>query len=149
MKVLFVCTGNTCRSPMLENMFRKYLQDEGIENIQVNSAGLMAHDEPTNAMCSAVLKKHGVPHAIKTAKTIDKALFFDCDIILTMTDEHAKIIDKTFGMGKTYSLSSLFDVDIFDPYGEDERAYEQVYQIFANLLKPILNFVNSTLQVAI
>lgn len=144
MKVLFVCTGNTCRSPMLENMFRKYLQDKGIENIQVDSAGLMAHGEPTNTLCSAVLKKHGIPHEIRSSKTIDKTLYRDCDIVLTMTNEHAEYIDKTFGKGKTYPLSSLFEVDIFDPYGKDEKAYEKVYQIFDNLLKSILDFVNST-----
>lgn len=149
MNVLFVCTGNTCRSPMLESMFRKYLQDEGVVDIQVYSAGLLSHDEPTNAKCLAVLKKHGVPHEIKTSKTIDKSLFLWSDIVLAMTNEHAKMIDDTFGKGKTYSLSSLFGVDIFDPYGESEEAYEQIYQIFDNLLKPILNFVNSTHQVAI
>lgn len=149
MKILFVCAGNTCRSPMLENMFRKYLQEKGVSRIQVDSAGIMEGGEPMNALCALVLTKHCVPYKMRTSKTIDEQTFCDCDIVLTMTKNQADFVDKTFGKGKTYSLSTLFDVDIFDPYGQDEYAYEQVYQIFDNLLESILNFVNSTLQVAI
>lgn len=149
MNVLFVCAGNTCRSPMLENMFRKYLQEKGVSGIQVDSAGVMEGGAPMNALCAMVLTKHCIPYKMRTSKTIDEQTFCDCDIVLAMTKKQADFIDKTFGMGKTYSFSTLFDVDIFDPYGQDECAYEQVYQIFDNLLEPILNFVNSTRQVAI
>ncbi len=149
MKLLFVCTGNTCRSPMLENMFSKYLQDNGIKDIQVCSAGIIADGAPMNDYCSSVLTKHKIPHKKQTSKNVDEQTLLACDIVFTMTQEHADFIKRKFGKGKVYSLSTLFDVDIFDPYGKDEKAYEQTYRIFDNLLKSILDFVNSTLQVAI
>ena len=62
MKVLFVCTANTCRSPMLEQMFRQYAFARGIKDIEVDSAGLAPRDDDTlNPYCASVLEDTACP----------------------------------------------------------------------------------------
>ena len=62
MKVLFVCSANTCRSPMLEYIFKAYLKSKGNDSVEVDSAGLILSNDRINPLCLATLDKHGVPY---------------------------------------------------------------------------------------
>lgn len=119
MRVLFVCTGNTCRSPMAEGIYNSL--SEG-----AFSRGLMA--EGGNASVNAIkaVKKLGIDiskHASRqlTIEDIDEA-----DLVLTMTEGHKRAIlnavpdtDKVFTIGEYAGKS-----DVSDPYGSTEEVYE-------------------------
>lgn len=137
MKVLFVCTANTCRSPMLEQMFRQYAFARGIKDIEVDSAGLAPRDDDTlNPYCASVLERHGVPYYIdRKAKTIDKKAVKSANLVYTMDDEQANAVMQTYGVKrKVKSLSSFCGGGVLDPYGYDEWAYEATYSLFLSIL---------------
>ena len=137
MKVLFVCTANTCRSPMLEQMFRQYAFARGIKDIEVDSAGLAPRDDDTlNPYCASVLERHGVPHYIaRKAKKIHKKAVKSANLVYTMDDEQANAVMQTYGVKrKVKSLSSFCGGGVLDPYGYDEGAYEATYSLFLSIL---------------
>lgn len=137
MKVLFVCTANTCRSPMLEQMFRQYAFARGTKDIEVDSAGLAPRDDDTlNPHCASVLERHGVPYYIdRKAKTLDKKAVKSANLVYTMDDEQANAVMQTYGVKrKVKSLSSFCGGGVLDPYGYDEGAYEATYSLFLSIL---------------
>lgn len=137
MKVLFVCTANTCRSPMLEQMFRQYAFARGVRDIEIDSAGLASREGDTlNAYCAIVLERHGVPYFIaRQAKLLDKKAVKSANLIYTMDDEQAQIVRETYGVKrKVKSLSALCGGGVADPFGYDESAYEEIYSLFYGIL---------------
>lgn len=142
MKVLFVCTANTCRSPMLEYMFKAYLKLHSIDDVEVDSAAMILTNESINPMCLKTLDKHGVPYFDKMSKICTKQLYSKSNFVFTMTDEQAEILHDVFGKKKgLFSLCGILGGEVADPYGMGEDAYEAVYQLFWHNLDKILAIV--------
>ena len=143
MKVLFVCMANTCRSPMLECMFKQYAYARDKKDIEVASAGLVLHDETLNPLCAKTLDRHGVPYdAAREAKFCDKKTFSSANVVFAMTDEIKRVLAKFYGSEKKIiSMSRLLGEDVSDPYGLGEDAYEYVYRSFYSVLGKILEEV--------
>lgn len=89
MRILFVCTGNTCRSPMAEGIFRKLAREREI-NIEVSSAGVAAMEGvPISRHAEGVLKDLGIHDSI-TSTPLHAELIEWADLILTLTQGHKR-----------------------------------------------------------
>lgn len=130
MNILFVCTGNTCRSPMAEAI----LKARNIENIEVQSAGIYAMD---GGMMSKngqmVLEGKQIPFTHQSS-SLKSSLIDWADIILTMTASHKQAIIFAFpqAISKIYMYTEFVTPeqtqDVSDPYGGDLRTYEHTFQ---------------------
>lgn len=118
--VLFVCTGNTCRSPMAEALLRQMAKEEGLD-IDVKSAGISAI-EGTTASRYAIeaLQEKGIV-LDHQSKAVDQELVHWADIILTMTQSHKQALIHHF----PDSVDKIF---LIKEYGQDNPKIERIYQ---------------------
>jgi len=84
MKVMFLCTGNSCRSQMAEGFAREL----GKGRVEAFSAGLMAAG--VNARAMAVMKEAGIDISGQTSKEIDAVLLRSMDVVITLCDNAAE-----------------------------------------------------------
>lgn len=137
MNVLFVCTGNTCRSPMAAALFNKIAVERGLD-VRIESAGLFASEgEPASSEAVIAMKKYGIDLLGHHAQPVNSELLKKSDLILTMTAAHKMVLEPS-AQGKTFTLCEYagIDGDIDDPYGGDTEEYEQcAAQLYAALEK--------------
>jgi protein-tyrosine-phosphatase len=91
--VLFVCTGNSCRSVMAEGYLKKLLKEQGRADVEVSSAGMMAIDGAGASFeTRAVLEKAGADVSMHRARKVTKELIDRTDLILVMEKIHEENI---------------------------------------------------------
>ena len=121
-EIVFVCTGNTCRSPMAEFMFKDYLRAKKRGgDFTVKSAGLAAErGSVLSAQASAALDFLGVKHnKDRKAKMFTVQMSMDGDLIVAMSDLHA----ERCGSENAVSFEELTGHPIPDPYGGSVEEY--------------------------
>ncbi|MCR5484914.1 MAG: glycoside hydrolase family 127 protein [Clostridiales bacterium] len=120
-KICFICTGNTCRSPMAEGLFKRILSERGITGVAVESAGVSAFPgDPVSKNAVEALKSYSVDISAHRARPVTKYLADECDLFLCMTRSHADILSRFVGKDKVAVLGD----GISDPYGGDEETYK-------------------------
>lgn len=135
MNILFVCTGNTCRSPMAAALFNKIATEENLD-IKIESAGLFANEgESASPEAIVAMKKYGIDLLSHHAQVINSELLEKSDLILTMTAAHKMVIlpsapEKTFTLCEYAEL----ECDIADPFGGDVDEYEECAEVIYNAL---------------
>lgn len=140
MKILFVCTGNTCRSPMAQGLYNS-LAPEGDTAI---SAGIYA-SEAEHASKGAVLamEKRGIDITDHRARLINQELIEQADLILTMTGMHKQLLNRLFKIDENRLFTLLeyangVDTDIADPFGGSLEVYEGVAEQIEAAIKAII-----------
>lgn len=129
MKILFVCTGNTCRSAMAAAMMADIAEKNDLD-VLVDSAGIFASIGDTAAKNAIeAMKKRGIDLSLHRTKPLTDELIEMADVILTMTEAHKMLIEQMAG-DKVYTLLEYAggEGDIADPYGGDIDEYEEVAQ---------------------
>ncbi|AEE95267.1 low molecular weight protein arginine phosphatase [Mahella australiensis] len=131
--ILFVCSGNTCRSPMAqaiaETMFRK--ADSGLEAIKVMSAGIAAvNGQPASANAIEVMREMGMDISRHRSRMLSGELVEQADLILTMTLQHKRYVLMMFpeSYDKVFTLKEYADCgssDIPDPFGGSLEDYRE------------------------
>lgn len=141
MTIIFVCTGNTCRSPMAEAIAKYIYKDK----INVLSRGIYADNiSPINEKSNIILNKNNIDFNNHISKTLTVDDLKNADLILTMEKQHKNLIndvnidenisDKVFTI---YEYVSNVDKDILDPYGFDISVYESCFSELYNLISKI------------
>ncbi len=129
MNILFVCTGNTCRSPMAQGMLEKMLQKKAGNNI-VNSAGIYSHTN-TQITDNALkqLKKRGVDYSGRKAVQISNEMIEISDMVFTMTGNQRRLLVENFpyAADKIHLLGDYTNRggDVVDPFGGSEAVYNE------------------------
>jgi protein-tyrosine-phosphatase/phosphohistidine swiveling domain-containing protein len=139
-RLMFVCTGNTCRSPMAERLAKQKLRDEGRSDFEVLSRGLYVSEEgaPMADRARAAMRNYGANADGHAALAFSDSDAVWADVILTMTSAQARDLLQSFpsAKGKVFTLGEYSGIggDISDPYaGDDARYREAAAQISAGV----------------
>jgi protein-tyrosine-phosphatase len=127
-KILLVCTGNTCRSPMAAALLAAMVEKAGLgDKICVESAGIAAWGQPASAAALTVMRQAGLSVDKHRSRQLVPAQLAEADLILTMTAAHKRAVA---GMaqgtaGKIYTLAEFAGEtgDVQDPFGGSVAEY--------------------------
>lgn len=142
-KIVFVCTGNTCRSPMAEKLLDQALKAQKLGGFTVTSAGTAAKRGDTiNPKSALVLQENGIGAENFKSKKITPALLRDSFAIVCMTEKQRDyLMDMRWSVlrksgaedieNNIYSFAELAGSEVLDPYGKDIDCYRYVYALLA------------------
>lgn len=154
-KVLFVCTGNICRSPTAEGIFRQLVEQAGlIEQFHIDSAGLLDYHEGENADHRTQLhaKKRGFDLSQIISRPILREDFKEYDYLIAMDDSHLKAmvelcpesekVKRVIKLMLDYSNHGQWKgKGVPDPYYSGEDGFELVLDMLEESCQELLNHI--------
>lgn len=150
--VLFVCTGNTCRSPMAEGLFRKAVGRR--QDYAVSSAGVSASKgTPANPETVMILKKRGAPLDQFGSRLVSKAILEEATHVFAMTRSHLQTLEARFPeFSDKFHLVREFagipekggDIDVPDPIGMGPAAYLETAAVLEEAIPTIIAYIDQT-----
>lgn len=146
LKVTFVCTGNTCRSPMAEYMMRAELKAQGLQDrVKVMSCGIMAD---TSSQLSPLSYQTLRTRGVRACKTRQAKQFrtgaHGRGIVVAMTEGHKAIL-RSMGVVSALSARDIIGKDIADPYGGRAEDYAKAADDIQALTKAVISRLKTIL----
>ncbi|MGH8778195.1 low molecular weight protein-tyrosine-phosphatase [Paraburkholderia sp.] len=121
-RILVVCEGNLCRSPIAQGLLRREMAD-----IVVASAGLSAvAGAGIDPIAASLLATRGIDMSAHRARRLDERMCRVADLILVMELEQKHAIERFYPIarGRVYRLAEAYPTDVPDPFGRPHRSYE-------------------------
>jgi protein-tyrosine phosphatase len=174
MQVLFICTGNICRSPTAERLAAAYAAESGIPDFEASSAGTQAViGHPIHRDAAVNVGNLGGDVSGFAARQLTSKIAYAADLIITMTSAHRDIVlesaprqlQRTFTLIEASRLASIEDagtladlaglrprlgandkLDIPDPIGQSPEVFAAVGAQIADLLPPIMELCRRTIR---
>ena len=147
MKIMFICTGNICRSAMAHRLLEKRLKDINNTEIEVYSCGIYAENgDGSTYNAINVMKDYNVDLQTHRATNIKQSKIEEMDLILCATNAHKQEViymypelkNKVLTM-KEYVNNTTSDLDIKDPWGYDSYIYARCAEEINEVIDTIIN----------
>jgi protein-tyrosine-phosphatase len=139
-RILVICTGNICRSPMAEVLLRQRVEKEGLTGWDVESAGSWTVDgEPASRYAIQLMTERGLDLTSHRSRRVNRHIMEQADLVLVMTQGHSEALRLEFPdlREKIYMLSEMrngYRYDIDDPYGGPLAEYRACATTLVDLI---------------
>lgn len=149
--VVLVCTGNTCRSPMAEALFRDLVKERA--DYQISSAGVAAAPGmPASKHTAGILKERGIDLSSFQSRMLDQELLDHATHVFAMSSHHMAAIadefpdhaDKVYLVSEFAAEDALRGRDVSDPFGQGRAAYEETLRSLEKMLPSLLAYIDQT-----
>lgn len=150
-RVLFVCSGNTCRSPLAEGLLRVAARRRGL-TVRAASAGTFAHPgEPASLLAARVARERSVDLSGHRARRLEPEQIAAADIVVGMTEAHLDAVRYLDPANRTAVLATAWlpgnhgarGAPIPDPFGQDRVAYEDAAALLEECVAAILDHIQA------
>lgn len=150
--VLFVCTGNICRSPTADGMLRKLIKDANLSDITVDSCGMTGYhigEKPDHRTCD-IAKKRGLDLTHLKARRIEREDIDQFDLLLAMDRGHLQEMKAFFPTEKHHKLALFMSFadgenarDVPDPYYGGIKGFDDVFDMVEEGCLALLDSLNT------
>ncbi|WP_129656596.1 low molecular weight protein-tyrosine-phosphatase [Rothia halotolerans] len=152
-RIITVCTGNICRSPMAAYLIRRAAAEAGLDGVVVESAGISDEEQgnPVDPRARTVLLREGIDPSEHSARPFEAAQLADADLVLALDVDHERALKRMAADGRQAGKVRLLrefdpaaahreheDLGIYDPWYGDAGDFEATYAMIRDAVPGVI-----------